>query len=654
MAAGNISWQSSAQHKNENIYQHAHSFDFADGRPTRAVASLMMDGQVIDRIEQEVFYWQPKPLSERKYVYIEDGYFKRDGKIVNMFGVNYGLACRAGHNASSGWLGRADYDPEIVEDDFARLEEVGFNAVALWASTPTIRSGNTILDLLRRCENHGFYVDMAMNTDFAYPLRAEQFKPDQIEPFIKRLHMDEMDFITAYDIEWEPRVGTYRGAWNAAGESKTMTNENRFNWPGFYVGRQCWDADWAKWIDVQYGSLENAERSWECTLDKTPEGYPYVSDAILDDTSGKYGKMLAAYYRFIDDQVATTMADGMAYLRSLAPNQLFSFRMSMSGSGHRTPAYYPSIHCFDFQSLAPVVDFMAPEGYALNSSPLGALQLPVANAYARYTAPNMPVVWKEYGWDCCPKWEDYNFCPDIGLFEQAGVTAEITLKNMYRAYTSASYYWWSVSGFRTDEKSDCGLYDPDGTDRPVAKVLRKYAPLFKNQGERPRADVLIEVERDNQVGQIYGIFGVVQQQALKVWNEGKSFDFVNATQKGFDQMAYADENCAAAVGGASEQGLYPLRYVNGIVKDLELVEKNGRPVALVTVCNTKQTIWRAGTVCLTACPSSEVKAGATIDQDVGYLENVIIELPVEGKGKLDLRLEIKGLQFGPKYTTEIK
>ena len=37
----------------------------------------------------KVNFWEPEPEKDRRYVTVEDGYFKIDGEIVNFFGVNY-------------------------------------------------------------------------------------------------------------------------------------------------------------------------------------------------------------------------------------------------------------------------------------------------------------------------------------------------------------------------------------------------------------------------------------------------------------------------------------------------------------------------------------------------------------------------------------
>lgn len=42
------------------------------------------------------------------------------------------------------------------------------------------------------------------------------------------------------------------------------------------------------------------------------------------------------------------------------------------------------------------------------------------------------------------------------------------------------FSWWYPGGFRVGENSDFGIINPDGSDRPVTKVIREYAPKFIN------------------------------------------------------------------------------------------------------------------------------------------------------------------------------
>ncbi len=605
------------------------SYDVSKEKPDRAVATLTWKGEVIDRIEHTVKFWEPTPKEERHFVYIEDGQFKKNGEIISFFGVNYmpsyGIA-EPNKDLFEYYVSAASYDPDVIANDLAHIKDIGMNSVAIFVNYEAMKHCNNILDLIDQCQELGLYVNLSIRPH-AYPLR--NYNEAQVETMIRRLHFHENETVYAYDIAWEERIGSYTGDRDRVGDSR-------------YIGRDHWDDEWAKWIDLQYGSLSHAEQLWGVKLEKTKQGYPYVSDAMLDDQTGKYTKVTAAYYRFIDDQVAKLMNEKMLHMQPLAPDQLITFRMSMSGSGLRDASNAkPSTFCFDFQSLASTMAYMEPEGYRLGANDEQALQIAIANAYARYVQPDSPVVWKEFGQSVWDKSDDCNFDPDDDVIASVASYYEYSLEYMLKSYTSGVYAWYYAGGYRINENSDYGILNPDGSDRgEITALLREYAPKFINQGARPEADILITVERDGQDGGIFGIYEATAKAARAAYDNGQFFDFVNATTKDTDDVVYADEVFTAAVGGTAEEGLYPLRYVNGMIKS---VEHNKDGTASITVCNTAQSVWRAGTVSVVA--NGEIVA--TVDEEVDYLANVTLTVPLPAD--CTLRLCIEGRAFGMSY-----
>ena len=60
--------------------------------------------------------------------------------------------------------------------------------------------------------------------------------------------------------------------------------------------------------------------------------------------------------------------------------------------------------------------------------------------------------------------------------------------------------WWWPGGYRVNEKSDYGMVNPDGSLRPSAKLLRKYAPPLKVERTYPQANQWLTVDRDAHPG----------------------------------------------------------------------------------------------------------------------------------------------------------
>ena len=86
-----------------------------------------------------------------------------------------------------------------------------------------------------------------------------------------------------------------------------------------------------------------------------------------------------------------------------------------------------------------------------------------------------------------------------------------------------------------------------------------------------------------------------------------------------------------------------------MVKQVSTVERNGKTYAQILVCNTKQSTWRANTVSLVSTNAGDIELRYTFTEDIDYLENVMIEVEIQNIGKLALRFEIEGVEFGPLY-----
>ena len=217
-------------------------YDLSDGKPDRAEATIRQDDKVIDRVAHSIRFWSPKPASELSFVYVEDGYFKKDGEIINFFGVNYlpsyNVANYPEENISGAYynLYCADpaYDPEVIAYDLARIKDLGMNAISFSCNGVS----NNLLDLILQCEDLGLYVDLSISGRGAYPLY--NFGAESATKLIESLYLNQIDTIIAYDIAWEPRIGSYDNS-----------SSNR-------TGRKQWDDDFTAWVKVQYGSIEAA------------------------------------------------------------------------------------------------------------------------------------------------------------------------------------------------------------------------------------------------------------------------------------------------------------------------------------------------------------------------------------------------------------
>ncbi|MBP5274650.1 MAG: hypothetical protein ILO36_06930, partial [Abditibacteriota bacterium] len=579
--------------------------------PDRAVTELFRGGALADRIEQDrLVFMEPKEKQYRKFITAQDGVFMQDGNIVNFFGVNYmpssGIA-EPDNNLFEHYVSRAAYDPDVIAMDLQRIMDIGMNAVSVFIHAGAMDSNN-MLDLVDQCADLGIYVDLSLRSggDLFYADRA------QVKNVIDRLQLRELDNIIAYDTVWEPRIGHY--------------SDNN------YIGRKGWDGDWERWITEQYGSIARAETLWGTPVPRDENGSVIgVSDEMLRDYSDKYVKMVSAYRRFIDDHVARLFLDTYSYWREQDPNHLISFRMSMSGSAHDKSGIKPDDFCYDFQSLAPAVSFMAPEGYALqNNDSDSMLQAGFANAYAMFAKPDAPVVWKELGRHM---WSGSNFnVKPVFQEEQRDYYAK-TLEKMFRAYTSGVYCWFFPGGHRLGENSDYGIIDPDGSDRLCTAVLRKYAPMFINQDFMPALEKVFTIDRDASARGIHGIFEDLLPKLREADENGESYGFKTKAAALPGLIKFADDLTEETLSGVPGPD-QPLKYLNAIVKSVKKVRRGARTMLQATVINTGHSDWRANTVKLRLG-----SAVVPIKEDVFYMREATVELPWT-KGVL--RAEING------------
>lgn len=402
-------------------------------------AALRYGDSVVDRIVQEIHFDGPRQGTS--FVSAKDRLFWRDGKPFRLFGVNYMPSSGMARIASEGeqfemWIADYSYDPEIVDYDLGRVASLGMNMVSAFIySAPPERAN--LLDFLRLARKHGLLVNLSLRPNFN-PLSA---KDGVISSIVTQYRTNEKDEIFAYDVAWEP-------------------------WWGRYMDRQKFGKQWAKWVEKKYGSQANAEKAWgwspgEVALKDFPEDHELT-------TTGLWAKAVNDYREFVDDFLGADYGRARATLKELAPKQLMSFRQSEGGNPQVDPDWYP----MDLRSVCNAVDFFSPEGYGMGGSDIGARNMSFTTSYAQGLAPGKPVIWAEYGMSV---WMGDAFEPQPESLRTQAEIYERILSNAELSRSAGTIAWWYPGGYRTGEDSDYGVFNPDGTARPLEKVLRKYA-----------------------------------------------------------------------------------------------------------------------------------------------------------------------------------
>lgn len=446
-------------------------------RDYQIVAELVCDDQVIDRLQHDLRVWRTKDRPE--YVVARDGDFFLNGRKWYPFGVNHMPASGIGtedYRFFEHYLSRRAYDPEIFERELGRIVSLGMNMVSAFIGYD-YHADRNLLDYLDRCDRHGLKVNLSLR-----PGTPMDFEWDKIREMIVQNRLAASDTIFAYDLAWEPFIGRQHE-------------------------RARWDRQWNEWIERRYTTIDAAERAWGFAAPRTPEGQITNPADAQCGADGPWRKMVADYRRFIDELVDRHYGRARELVHSVDPHHLVSFRMTVAGD----PTFNQAQNMpYDFRSLVRGVDMFEPEGYGRIGDWQRVRGGLFTVAYARAVDPSKPVMWAEYGtstWDM----NQMHTSPEALDFQ--GRFYDDFLKMVLRSGANGAVCWWYPGGFRANERSDFGILEPDGTDRPATAMLRRYAPQITRARDIPRPDVWIDFDPDDPAG----VEGIYRQTATAFW-----------------------------------------------------------------------------------------------------------------------------------------
>lgn len=453
--------------------------------PSYTVRTELVDGErVVDRLEHPLNVWRPK--ADPSFITTGAGDFMRDGKRWYPFGVNYmpssGVGAEEGRYFEL-WLDPQPYDPDIIEWDLADCERIGLNSVSVFLYHDSLGSRN-LWDLLMRCERHGIMVNLSLR-----PGTPMHFEWAKMREMIETAQLARCGTIFAYDLAWEPFFGSY-------------------------VQRTEWDAEWLAWVERTYGTVEKAETAWGFAAPRKEGALTGPSDEQLNG-DGPWTNMSVDYRGFVDELVGTKYAEARRLVRSVDPNHLVSFRMTVAGDPTcgQTPLPY------DLKGLAGAVDIMEPEGYGRIGDWDRVRPGWFTAAYARAVAPELPVIWGEFGYTV---WDLARMAPSEKALAWEGGFYRDFLEMMLRSGANGGFCWWFPGGFRYGENSDFGILNPDRSWRPCTEALREYAGKLTADREIPVPDVWINISRTGHADGIVGIYREVEERFWQAIDEGKT------------------------------------------------------------------------------------------------------------------------------------
>jgi len=500
-----------------------------------ATAELEEYGEVIDRVTHEVHVWKPKKV--REFVTIKDGEFMLGGRRWRAHGVNYmpssGIGTEDGQYFEH-YLSTRSYDPEVFQRDIEHIKDLGLNSVSIFIYSGHEKAQN-LNDLLRRLEALGLKADLSLRPgtpmDFLWP---------QIGDIIRNARLRDNDTVFAYDLAWEPSFGHQRD-------------------------RVIWDGEWEKWIVERYGSIENAERDWGFPVPRDENGKITNPLPHQIDQQGEWNRMSAAYRRFLDTLLYKKYEAARRLVRSVDPNHLVSFRMTETAN----PTYrWEGRMTYDFPYLAAGVDFLAPEAYGRIGGWEAVKPGWFEFEWGRLCAPQEPLIWAEMG---CSTWEMSRMQNSPSRLDFQAMFYGEFYRMMISSGAGGIYFWWYPGGFRVGENSDYGIINPDGTDRPVTRVIRENARKFLDGPPARPIDFWIEVDRDAHPDGVAGIYDKVKAKFWKAIEKGFA-PGLRTAGTGTDSS-----NCPLiAVGNTPCDGTNPPKYLDAVFDSVEVQDADGK------------------------------------------------------------------------------
>ncbi len=591
-------------------------------------------GVLVDRVEHEIHVLETRTPAPDEFLAVRGNDFYVNDRPWNPVGVNYWPLYVSGMHRDdfwAGWLQQRYYDPELVEQDLARMAAIGINLVSIQA--PQLASHRNLLDFLCRCRKHNIYVNLFCG--LASPLG---FREQELKEYLSTARLPDNATIMAYDTIWEPGNYVFQGERRAA-----------------------WDAQWRDWVIEQYGSISAAEEAWSVTGRRDAQGRLISPPDECFQTDGPWRIMMAAYRRFMDDLTSRKWNAAHRRLRALDPHHLVSFRQ-----GNTLP------HDFVFTGTPKHVDFICPEGYAIPPGDDGYYAAGFITKYVHFTTGGKPIVWAEFGQSV---WDARGMAPSAAQIDGVAPYHELFYRMVIQSGANGTIPWWWPGGYREEEQSDFGIMNPDGSPRPAAQLIARYGPQLQAQRAWPAATVWFDMDRDAHAGGYWYVCFNTGRDAYR--------SAVEAGQQLGIRTAGTGTTSAntplVAVGNQPCDGKSPPKFLNAefnwlLVQDAAgqwveaadgstiTVPSEGPIPARICVGNTQEATWlapraggvRTGDVVLQTTDRSELRGRWPLPQDTPYLSDadfgtILLAAPGTRSIQVELRMAVEGRTgFGEK------
>lgn len=623
---------------------------------------LILEGEIIDVIEYEVGMLSDREEAQSEFITVEGTQFKLHGEDWYPIGANYWPRSAIATEQIDylyHWLTPGYYDPDQIEDDLQRAQDMGFNFLAIRADYQTNR--RSLLDFMRRCRNHDIYVYLLIQTHevtvephyFEGLMMPFHFQEDRVADFIEDTRITDNPALFAWDLIWEPSHWLFQ-------DSVSM-----FGWVGNPNFRDQWDDDWEFWIDERYGSLSHAEADWNYPVPRNAEGNISSPLSSQFEEDGPWRIMMAAYRRFSGDLMNRQYNDACRKLRTMDPRHLISYRQ-----GNLPPTDFTLI------STLKHVDFFSMEAYSFPPLENGLNKVGFVNRYLSYALEDKPFMWNEYGYG--GPWGKHTRHLDGEDVEYQYEYVEMVNSEAYKNGANGIAPWWFPGGLRASEKTDFGITTPEGTLRPSGESVRKYGEMYrKHPPKRPVPDTWYTIDMDSHSGGLWHITNTHGADAYEKASKAGRVLGIKTAASGSNST----NTPLLAVGNTRYTGNNPPKYLNSEfnwfkikigeeewreVSNGESVKiPEGSPVrAMVSLGNLQEAKWltpesskgKPGAVYLASTDASGLELRWALDQDTPwnhdaeFKDEILLSKGISVETSLEMQMTADGRAwFGEKF-----
>ena len=603
---------------------------------------LLENNKVIDGLAHDFYMWEPK--AEPNFVKIENGKFIKDGKLWKINGVNYhptSTNTTQDWNLFLEWFGKKSYDPEVIDRDLENIVNLNINALSIQVFSPFPHAEpqyDNLIDFLRRMDKYGLKANLALVANPTSDSVDDRFAV--WEEVIKKLRLPENDVIFAYDIDWEP-------TW--------MTPEYR----------NPWNKDWENWIIERYGSVENAEKDWNCKITRDGDGNIINPPVHIIQADSENRNEALAYRRFLEFLGYKKYSHAIDLYKSIDQNHYVSFRKHAAGD----VCHWYGLLPYSFNYLGKAIDIFEPEAYATGNSWDDHFKTGLfTRAIAKWANPNAPLFYSEVGYNIIEG--SYHFPTQQGFDKQDQFYTDF-YRMLIESGCDGVFWWWYPGGYRYLENSDMGIINPDDSERSVTKIVRELGAKFMDSPSfEPDTFITVDPSKVVSSTNATGLYEQVEDEYWNLVNSGKKVGLKTPA------TGLTSENCdLISITNTPYNGSNPPKYLDGSfdkvtvsdgINQMPVIDGStinltkGKNISLsLLLKNLNEAIWAGGNDILGYVVIKVNERKFTLPKNVGFNERINISNLGLGELKEDttitISLEAVGRAvFGEKINFTIK